>query len=93
MLVTLTQFRKLALDSNGNICPMGSERINCMKRTSAGAFSALSPDCRFVRLATDTAIQLEIDGGGAPSNGELFNAGVEFLSVRGGETMTIGTVS
>jgi hypothetical protein len=90
MLVTLTQFRGLATDRNGNVLPMGKDRIGCKSLTAAGAFAALDLDCAFVRLATDTSIQCDITGSNTTAQDELFVAGsVEYLAVNGGETLTI----
>lgn len=89
MLVTITQFRELARDNNGNVVPLGSDRIGCEARTSAGAFTALKGEVRFVRVATDTPIQMDIAGGSTDTTDELFVPGVEYVAVRGGETLTI----
>ena len=90
MLVTISEFSQLATDQNGNILPLGQRRTACQARTSAGAFTALGAGTRFVRVATDTAIQLDILGGSTTSADELFPANsVEYLAVRGGETLTI----
>ena len=89
MLVTITQFAMLARDENGNILPLGKHRLACEARTTDGAFTALNTGCSFVRLATDTAIQLDIVGGTTDSTDELFPAGVEYIAVDGGEVLTI----
>lgn len=90
MLVTISQFRTLAKDANGNTLPLGDERLSCQARTSAGAFTALDAGCKFIRVATDTAIQLDINGGSTTSADELIPANtVEWFSTDGGETMTI----
>lgn len=93
MLVTITQFAKMARDANNHPMPIGAGRIACQARTSAGAFTALDPSTRFVRIATDTAIQMDIAGGTTTSSDELFPAGViDYVSVTGGETLTIAEV-
>ena len=90
MLVTITEFSRMARDDNGNPLYLGEGRIGCQARTSAGAFSALNDATTFVRLATDTALQMDFAGGVTSSVDELIPAGsVEYLSVRGGETFTI----
>lgn len=90
MIVSISQFAALAQDQNGNTLPLGKQRLACQVRTSAGAFTALAGGCRFVRLATDTAIQLDIDGGTTSAADELFPANsVEYLAVDGGEVLTI----
>lgn len=94
MLVTITQFATLAQDQNGNTLPMGKTRLACDSRTSAGAFPQLGAGCRFVRLATNTSIQMDIDGGTTNTSDELFIANsVEYLAVDGSETLTIAAVA
>lgn len=94
MLVTITQYARMAEDANGNCLYLGKDRIACEARTSAGAFTALDARTKFVRIATDTAIQMDIAGGSTTSQDELFPAGiVESFSVNGGETLTIATVA
>lgn len=90
MLVTVTQFRTLARDQDDNLLPLGRDRLACEARTTAGAFAALDADCSFVRIATDTAIQLDIAGGATSAADELFPANsVEYLAVNGTEVLTI----
>lgn len=90
MIVSISQFAALATDQNGNVLPMGKQRLACEVKTAAGAFTALVAGARFVRIATDTAIQMDIDGGATTSADELFPANsVEYLAVDGGETLTI----
>lgn len=90
MKVSLTQFRALARDANGNPIPVGEDRLACEVITAAGAFAALRADTEFVRLATDTAIQMDISGAATTAADELFPANsVEFIHVAGGETLTV----
>jgi hypothetical protein len=90
VLVTITEFSRMARDENGNPLFLGEGRIACQARTSAGSFSALNDATTFIRIATDTAIQMDIAGGSTTAADELFPAGtVEFLSVRGGELLAI----
>ena len=89
MIVTITQFAKLAYDGNGQLLRLGSDRIACEARTTVGAFAALNINTRFVRVATDTAMRLDIAGGTTDTQDELFMPGVEFIAVKGGETLTI----
>jgi hypothetical protein len=90
MLTTISEFARLAQDQNGNVLPLGLQRLACQTRTSAGAFSALQAATRFVRVATDTAIQMDIDGGTTNTADELFPSNsVEYLAVDGGEILTI----
>lgn len=94
MLVTITQFERMARDANGNPLYLGEGRLGCEARTSAGAFTALDARTKFVRLACDTTIQMDIAGGTTNSADELFPAGsTEYLAMRGGETLTIATVA
>lgn len=94
MLVTISQFRQLAKDQDGNLLPLGNDRLACEKRTAVGAFTALDPDAAFIRIATDTAIQMDITGGATTSDDEFFPANsVEYLSVNGGEVLTIAAVA
>lgn len=93
MKVSITQFRDLAVDALGNVLPMGRDRLGCEVRTAAGAFAALSADCKFVRLATDTAIQMDIAGGATDATDELFPANsVEFLAINGASGAKVLTI-
>lgn len=90
MIVSLSEFATLAIDQNGSTLPLGKQRLVCQTRTSVGAFAALQAGTRFVRLATDTALYLDIDGGTTNTSDEWFPANsVEYLAVDGGEVMTI----
>lgn len=94
MLVTITEFSKLAQDANGECVYLGDDRIGCQSRTAAGAFTALSARTRFIRIATDTAIQMDITGSATSGTDELFPANsVEYIAVKGGETLTFATVA
>lgn len=89
MLVTITQFRQLATDEQGNVLlGMGKDRTACQALTAAGSFTALDADTAFVRLCTDTQIQLDIDGGAVTTADELFMPGEYMFSVNGGETLS-----
>ncbi len=90
MIVSITQFQRLARDGNGTMMPLGGDRIACETRTAAGAFAALGVGTRLIRIATDTAIQMDIAGGATTAADEFFPANsVEYLAVHGGETLTI----
>lgn len=89
MIVTITQFARPANDGNGNTLPLGADRIACEARTTAGAFAALNANTRIIRVATDTAMRLDIAGGATDTSDELFMPGVEYIAVKGGETLTI----
>lgn len=90
MLVTITQFERQARDANGNLLYVGEGRIACEARTSAGSFTEFDTRTKFIRIATDTSIQMDIAGGATTSADELFPAGsIEYLGVKGGETFSI----
>lgn len=89
MLVTITEFSRLARDDNGNVVPLGEGRLACQSRTAAGAFSALNAATKFIRVATDTSIQIDIAGGSVNTSDELMpGASVEYFMVRGGEVLS-----
>lgn len=90
MLVTITQYRKLAIDANGNVLPLGGDRISGEELTLADDATALDPGARFVRIATDTPVQ--ISGVGGTGDADLYLPGVEFIAVKGGETLTVATI-
>lgn len=89
MIVTVTQFRNLAVDKLGQIMPIGGERLVSEKRTTVGAFAALNADARIVRVASDTAIEVVIGGKSdyLPANQP------EYFSVNGLETVTVAAVT
>lgn len=90
MLVTVTEFSRLARDGNSADVPLGAGRIGSQSRTSAGAFSALNGAARLIRVATDTAIQMDTAGGSTTVVDELLPANsVEYFWVRGNEVLTI----
>lgn len=90
MIVTITEYERCASDINGVPLYLGKDRIACQARTSIGAFSALSTRTKFVRIATDTAIQMNVAGGSSGSTDEFFPANnVEYLAVNGGEVFNI----
>jgi hypothetical protein len=95
MLVTITQYTELARDANGNVLPLGGagSRLGCIVADAAEELDPLDAQTRFVRLTTDTAIQIDIAGGATPADGELFMPGTEHFAVQGGETFTIGAVA
>lgn len=93
MIVTITQFRTLARDEAGNVLPLGKDRTATQARTTVGAFTALAADTSIIRLATDTAIHMDIEGGSTNTSDELFMPGVEYLAVDGGEVLTIAAIA
>lgn len=90
MITSISQFATLAQDQRGYTLPLGTQRIGCQVRTSAGAFEPLEEGVKFIRIATDTAIHLHIDGGPTSEQDEFFPANsVEYVAVVGGETLTV----
>lgn len=90
MIVTITEYERCANDANGKPIYLGKDRIACQARTSAGAFSALSTRTKFIRIATDTAIQMNVSGGNSGATDEFFPSNnVEYLAVNGGEVFNI----
>lgn len=85
MRVTITEYKSLAVDANGHIMPLGKLRLAVQSQTAFGAFAALNADTRFIRIATDTAVTLDID---ASATDELYMPGVEFMPTHGGEVLT-----
>lgn len=95
MIVSLSQFRELARDANGSILPMPKGRNGATEvRTSAGDFTALATTTKFVRVATDTAVYIDIEGGAVTSADELLPANsVEYFAVDGGEVLKIAATA
>lgn len=92
MIVSISQFAKMATGIHGNRAPFVKDRLACQVRATNGSFAALDQNCRFVRVATDTAMFMNITGGPTSGNDEFFPANtVEYIAVDGGETLTIGT--
>lgn len=87
MKVTITSFRRLAVDANGNVLPMGGDRIAGATLTAAST-TVVDAEAKFVRIATDTAITHDAMKAGS-SNPELQPAGVEYFPVAGGNTITV----
>lgn len=90
MLVTITEYRTIATDGDGNDLPIGGSYIQTQVRTTAGTVT-LDNETRMVRIATDTAVRSDIHkaGDAAPM---LHMPGTEFFSARGGATVTITVV-
>jgi hypothetical protein len=79
MHTTIHQFKRLAADDNGNLMPMGDGLNGSQRLTAVGNANAITEPTRFVRIATDTAITVNVYGGTAPV---LLPAGaVEFFPV------------
>lgn len=90
MLITITQFLRVARDENGAELPMGDGFKAGAERTSAGAFSALHGDTKLVRIATDTAVKL---GGLYSGHSPLLMPGESWFKVAGGDTLTVTELS
>ncbi len=92
MIVSITEFATLAKDIAGQKLPLGQDRLACNVRVTNGKFPALHENCRFIRVATDTAILMDIEGGQLSGVDELFVAdSVEYIAVTGGEVLEIVT--
>lgn len=85
MYVTLTELRKVALDTNGNPLPAGDDWVASQTQTSVGAFSACNADTEFVVVATDTDVRIN---GYNPSSNELLPAGSVVVFPAKGRTFT-----
>lgn len=89
MIVTVSEFRSLTNDCNGNLMPLG-KRTRVQSLSGAGDFEALAVCTQFIRIATDTSVLVDLAGGGYDSAGELFVANsVEYIAVDGNEVLTI----
>lgn len=92
MKVTITAYRELAKDSNGNPLPIGGTKLSTQKLTADGTAAAMPTDARFVRVATDTAIHFDSLGAGAADTDEMLPAGaVEFFETCPGATPSVLT--
>lgn len=91
MKVSISEYRDLARDGNMNPLPLGgAQRIACQVRTAVGLATALGADTRFVRIATDTFITTNINGGAAGANDEVIPANsVEYFAVKPGIQLDI----
>lgn len=90
MIVTLTQFDRLAKDEVGNTLPLGSIGMGSQSRTSNGAFTALDTSCNFLRVASDTNMTLTDAAGQViyfPANSP------EYIGVSGGDVFTLASVA
>lgn len=94
MIVTITEYRELAEDADGNKMPMGAFRLASQSRTADGAFAALNEQTTFIRVATDTAIHIDPLGGAVSSADELMPGGsIDFFKVEGGAEISILTAA
>lgn len=93
MLVTVTGYREIAVDFNQRPLSMGAFSTGVQTATGAGALDPLPETTRLVRISTDTAIQLDIEGGPTDILAELFLPGDHWIGVGGGETLTIAAAA
>ena len=86
--MTITEYDRLTRDGTNSVLPIGQAGMKSSKRTSNGTFPALDPSASFVRVATDTAIELTFNG-----TSMFFPAqSVEYIGVSGGEVLTVVTI-
>lgn len=89
MLLTITEYSKLARDENGNVLPLGDGRLASTAKTAVGTH-VLNNKTRFIRFATDTVVQCAMDGTETAAGSELILANTtEFFAVKGGTTLDI----
>ncbi len=93
MKVVLTQYRQLPSDTDSNDLPVAGTKMTAgLKRTTDGDFTALVDECRFIRIATDTAIHVKLNGTGAADTDEMMPANsVEFFGAAEGSIVSILT--
>lgn len=90
MIVSISSYSTLAKDNNGNLMPIGGERLGREVRTSAGNFAAIPAGAKFIRVATDTAIHIDVQGDAVTAGDEFVPANsTEFFSCNGGEVFKI----
>lgn len=91
MKVTITAYRSAHVDANANILGMPEENpISSQKLIAAGTAAALPDECRYIRVSTDTAIHLKVDGAGAADTDPMMPAGgVEYFGAHEGVTPSI----
>lgn len=82
MKVTLTQYREMPDDLGNNNLPLGGKPLASAKLTAAGSFAATDTDCRFVRIATDTAIHINFGAAAADTDAMMPANTVEYFGCR-----------
>lgn len=85
MLVTVSEYRTIATDSSGNDLPLGGGFIQTQRLTEAGAIT-LHDETELVRIATDTAVESDIEEEGADM--ALHMPGAEYFNAFGGVDVT-----
>lgn len=84
MKISITQFAELAKDTNSSELPLGARSIGNQVLTAVGTTTASVEGCRFVRIATDTAVMADLYGASL-----LLPAGsVEFFPLGEAKTIT-----
>lgn len=92
MLVTITQYARMAKDADNREMPAGELIVGpTVEVTVDGEQDPLSDDTRVIRVATDTAVTL--DAGGDEPVGLLPADSVTFHKMSGGDVLTITTVA
>lgn len=87
MKITITQYETIAEGSNGQDLPVGSGYCGTLTATALGAAAALEAGARLVRIATDTAVVVDVASPGVSA--ELLPANsVEFFEVTGAQVLT-----
>lgn len=87
MIVTINQFSKLARDQQGNYVPLGAGVSGNQTLTAAGAATALNAGTKVVRIATDTAIKIDVFGA---STDAYMPAGTsEYFAAWGSQVITV----
>jgi hypothetical protein len=91
MNVTVSQYRAATKDGNGNLIACASEKITSEQRTTDGSFAALSDECRFIRIATDTKIHMDFTGAVTAADDLLPANTVELFGAHEGAVVSILT--
>jgi hypothetical protein len=94
MKVTLTAYRTVVKDANDNVTMIASGGIDeaggQQLLTAAGTATALPDETKYLRVATDTAIHIKLDGAGAANTDPMMPANtVEYFGVGEAATPSI----
>lgn len=94
MKVTITAYRAMLEDANGEAAPVAAGAITesggSQKLTAAGTAAALPDETKYIRVATDTAIHIKVSGAGAAdTDPQMFANTVEYFGVSEGSTPSI----
>ena len=94
MKVTITAYRSAVRDANGEVISVSGGAIDeaggHQLLTAAGTAAALPDETKYIRVATDTAIHLRVDGAGAATTDPmLFASSVEYFGAGEGVTPSI----